>query len=820
MGTSTLKPLDLSTLSPPMNITLVTPDAGLPELSSFVAEKLATKGLVGLDTETNWCGDFYFRKVRTIQIGDKAKQFVIDLLPFAGSPERLSQSQGLYTLDPCYKPVFDILTPAICSNAVLKVGQNLSFEYMVFWWNFGQRMWHVFSTDLAERVIQAGNISLKRMTEFSMASIVARRFGLLVDKEQQDKFTLDGPLTTEMIAYAAFDTRMPLSMREHQLRELTTDQLLTTVQIENDAIGSFQDMHLTGQRIDCERWKKRIDAVTERRNAAFKILDETFVPVVGRKTEQIDFEELARREDNWRKGFELLTPEEATKADEIRSTRDNAKKAELRAQLKMLKDARLAKKADARKAYSELSKQNTRVKAALPKCAGEAFLNYDSHEQLLSALKQIKGLKSLESVADEHLLKFNDRPLIHLLRNFRKDGKTISTYGLQWTQTWVTKACKEEGFLHPWDGRLHCVYSQLEAETGRTSSSKPNAQNLPAEDDVRECFVTNPPDYLSPEGYDIITIDLEGCELRIIAELSNEPSWIKAFNSNQDVHSVSTEILESEKWKAGTEDGCAYFKLDAEGKPERQKCECKEHKKLRKNTKAINFLLCYGGGPDALADELGITVDAAKELMRQHEKAFPFVWKYLKEAGEQAQRLNEARDMYGRRRLLPAPTWETAKEYYKDEHADRLELSEEAQEKNIFNFKAAYLKDPTVDEKYKLTHREPSEAEVKSAMRGLWGSIGRRGKNHGVQGTNASLVKRAMGAGADASGKPYLWHVLPQYNAKLLSMVHDELQILSPKRHSKEVAELVSDAFLRAGAEVISKVKMTSEYHISDHWQK
>jgi len=189
--------------------------------------------------------------------------------------------------------VFDILTPAICSNAVLKVGQNLSFEYMVFWWNFGQRMWHVFSTDLAERVIQAGNISLKRMTEFSMASIVARRFGLLVDKEQQDKFTLDGPLTTEMIAYAAFDTRMPLSMREHQLRELTTDQLLTTVQIENDAIGSFQDMHLTGQRIDCERWKKRIDAVTERRNAAFKILDETFVPVVGRKTEQIDFEELA-----------------------------------------------------------------------------------------------------------------------------------------------------------------------------------------------------------------------------------------------------------------------------------------------------------------------------------------------------------------------------------------------------------------------------------------------------------------------------------------------------------------------------------------------
>ena len=47
---------------------------------------------------------------------------------------------------------------------------------------------------------------------------------------------------------------------------------------------------------------------------------------------------------------------------------------------------------------------------------------------------------------------------------------------------------------------------------------------------------------------------------------------------------------------------------------------------LRQKTKSINFLLCYGGGPDALADELGITVDAAKELMRLHEAAFPDVW--------------------------------------------------------------------------------------------------------------------------------------------------------------------------------------------------
>lgn len=813
-----LKPLDLSTLNPPMNAVLVQNAEGLSKLKVFLEE---TKGqALGYDCETNVVQDWYFRKARTLQIGNKAQQFVIDLLAFAGTSEKLCESQGHYKLDPCYKPIFDVLGPVLESKDWLKVGAYLAFDYTVLHWNFGIRMWHVFSTDLAERVIQAGAMSLKKYSEFSMESIAARRFGILIDKTEQTSFDLSTPLTEKQILYAAFDTRMPLSIYEHQMRELTADQLLTTVQIENDAIGAFQDMHLTGQKIDCERWKTRINMVAERRHAAFQTLDETFIPIVGRKSEQIDFVELERREKVWREGFELATPEEMQKAEEIRSTRDNTQKAELRAQLKTLKDARLAKKAEARKEFSELSKKNTKVKAALPKCAGEAFLNYDSHEQLLSALKQIKGLKTLESVADEHLLKFNDRPLIQLLRSFREDGKTVSTYGLQWTQTWVTKPCKDEGWLHPFDGRLHCEFNQLLAETGRTSSSRPNAQNLPAEDDVRECFVANDPDENSPEGYDIITIDLEGCELRIIAELSKEPSWIKAFNANQDVHSVSTEILEPEKWKAGTEADCAYFKLDTEGKPERQKCECKAHKNLRKNTKAINFLLCYGGGPDALAMQLGITPEAAKELMRQHEQAFPFVWKYLKEAGEQAQRLNEARDMYGRRRLLPSPTWESSKAYYKDEHADRLQLSEEACTQNIFNFKAAYLKNPNEEETYKLTHREPNEYEIKQAMRGLWGSIGRRGKNHGVQGTNASLVKRAMSCGFDKDGRPYLWHILPQYGARLLSMVHDELQILARKSNSKEVAELVANAFLRAGEEVIKSVRMTSDYHIANHWQK
>src|SRR5271157_5922411 len=868
LDTSKLKPLVLSTLNPPMNVTLVKPDSGLPELSRFVAEKSATNGLFGLDTETNWCGDFYFRKVRTIQVGDKEKQFVIDLLAFAGTSEILSSSQGEYKLNPIYKPIFDILTPALCSNKCLKVGQNLSFEYTVFWWNFGQRIWNLYSTDLAERVIQAGRISLKRMSEFSMQAIVARRFGLLVDKEQQDKFDLEKPLTPEMIGYAAFDTRIPLSMRESQLREMTVDQLLATAQIENDALGAYTDMHLNGMRVDDVRWMKRIDAVVERRKEELKILDVEFIAKVGRKDEQIDFVEMERREKVWREGFEIPTEAEMAKAEEIRCTRDNTQKAVLRAELAALKKIRTEKKAEARKSYLELQKKFTQFKNEVDKMEGDAYINYGSNDQLLEALKKFKGMSTLVSVGDDHLLKYNDRPFIQTLRKYRKGKKDTGVYGKQWTETWITGPGKKiegtkkekEGWVHPWDGRIHATWNQLEAETGRSSSQKPSVMNLPREDEVRACFICDPPDEnirisdcceadttlitgdtvcttcgkpcsTHAEEQCMVTTDMSGAELRIIAELAQAISWIRAFSKGQDVHSVSTEILEPAKWLAGRADGCLYYAIHDEesvkknplgviGEQRKEKCSCPKHKKLRDHTKAINFLLCYGGGPDALADELDITVDAAKELMVKHEAAFPDVWGYLKRSGLRAQDTNEARDLYGRRRALPPPTYESAKQYYKDEHADRLELDEEVQKQNIFNFKAAYLRNPNDLEKFQLTHREPNEGEIRSAMRGLHGSIGRRGKNHCIQGSNASIIKRSLGAGFDKNNVPYLWHTLPLYKAKLLSMIHDELVVQCPRRFGEVVAKLVADAFKRAAAEVMSNVVMEAEWHISDHWQK
>lgn len=841
-----LRPLVISELNPPLNLTHVVDGATLEKLKQW--RDRVKEPVFGFDTETNVVNDFWWRRVRTIQLGDKNEQYVIDLLPFAGSEDKLHASQGEYgkTNGGIYAPIFDIISPMLCTNKFLKVGQNLSFEYSVMKWSFGLRIWNLYSMDMVERVIWAGAHSLKDYGFFSMAEIVARRFGFQIDKSLQQSFDLKTPATPDQLVYAALDTRMPLAVRQAQLQEITKDQLLATSQIENDAIGSYTDMHLNGQGLNSERWLKRIESVTARRVVELKILDEGFISFVGKKSERIDNAKIDKLEAIWKNNFEAATSKEVELAAAKRAEKDKEKKALIALQLNELLFQRKAKKAEARKKYSELAKQRTQDTKTLLKCEGEAFINYASNPQLLDALNSMPEMRwidatgakhKLEDTTDDSLLKLNDKPLIQTLRKYRKGKKETSTYGEQWTKRWTTKPCKEEGFLHPADGKLHAIFNQLEAETGRSSSGKPSVMNIPKEDEVRACFVCDPPDAEEPEGYDIVTVDMAGAELRIIAELANAKTWIDAFNAGQDVHSVGTEILYPEKWPLLACKGgevwfnkeknkevilppCAYFKLNPDGTASKSKCACPEHQDLRNGNKATNFLLCYGGGPSALADALGITIDAAKILYKLHESKFPDIWGYLKWSGEQAKANGEARDMYGRRRLFPPPTWDRAKQWIKDEWPEKLELDEEQCEQNVFKFKSENMREPNEEELFKLTHSSPDQGQIKWAMRALWGSIERQGKNHCIQGTNASIIKRAMGCGFDKDGKGYLWHLLPLFKARLLSMVHDELLIMCPKRFSKDVAACVADAFKRAAAEVMTKVIMEADFHIADRWMK
>lgn len=899
-----LKPL---VLNPPLNAKLVNDEASLQLLKEFFDRCEKT---LGWDIETTPLKDYFFRRTRTIQFGNQREQFVIDLLAFCdGDPNALYKAQGYYGINlhlyPRLKAVIDLITPVLCSKEYLKVGVNLAFEYQNFYWQFGVRTWNFFDCSMVEKCIWAGAHSMKDYSYYGMEEMMGRYFAVQIDKTLQESFNLNDPLTPEQVDYAALDTRLPLAQRQVQMLILqghtyksllhanpgaakflkdidpivTGDNLVEIAQIENDAIGAFQDMHIHGERIDRPRWMNRIaKKADDLKNVIANELDPIFIPICGRKTEVISDERVAEAEAAW-KALNVVSDEELKLKGQIRAAKlDTELQVELSLQKVSLEEVRKQKKEELKTICSDLKKRRTVLRNLAAKCEGDALINYGSGAQLLAILKGIKGLKSIDDTEDETLEKYSHIPVMAALRKYRTLSKEIGTYGNQWVTQWTTKPCKDEGWLHSGDGRLHCVFNQYDAETGRSTSEKPNGQNLPQDKEVRSCFIADPDDenirislccevdtFQNPtvtneclycceckkacdtkaEEYVIVTADMSGAELRIIAELADDPVWIEAFGRGEDVHSVGTEILFAEKWptlafngqllkmKDGSEAPyfCEYYKLHTEetikknpkgtiGQPMRQKCECPEHKEMRDGNKSTNFLLAYGGGPTTLAVRIKKSVDEARELMTLHSQKFPRIWAYLERSGNMAKMLKKSFDMFGRRRLFPEPTWDRAFARAKEDFEEKLKLPKEEADANKERFTQLHGRKPLPDELWILTHINPSNKQTAKCLKGMHSSIERQGKNHAIQGTNASIAKVAMGSGYCSNGKPFLWHTLPQYKARLIKFVHDELVVQCPKRYSKIVAALIGDAFKRAAAEKMKKVVMEFDYNIATFWKK
>lgn len=873
-------------------------------LEAFFASRKDKGGMLGHDVETTMHEDFFNRKMRTSQFGDQKEQHIQDLLALCdGDADLLANAQGHFGknlhLAPKLQAYVKSVQKVLESGDFTKIGINLAFEYMTWYWNFGIRMWKIWDCSQVERVIYAGAHSLKQYSFFALDAMAERYLGYLINKDLQTSFTIDGELTMEQFKYGCVDVRVPMSIKGAQQLVLngrtaknntnpanapllayldpllTGDDLNKAAQIENECIGAFVDMHVHGDRIDTERWLKRVAGKKLLLAEVIAELDKIFIPFEGKKTDIVTDEDIAEARAKWKAYAEETAEEKAwkkvTQAEldlgkqmrallkleqpiwEVVAYRDQIKAGRLK-QAAAIADVRVAIKEVLKKEASTLGKKRTRLRKLAAQCEGEALIHYKSNAQLKKVLiREFPSLKNIKKLDDDVLQAHKKKhPVMALILKYHKLSKEIGTYGDQWAKCWVTHPCKEEGWLNPGDGRLHPVYNPFDAETGRSSCEKPNGQNIPQVPEIRQCFTADAPDeniricafcnvethgtkfdnqpwsYHCPkcegwygleetlaEEFVLVTADMSGAELRIIAELANDPIWIGCFTRGEDVHSVGTELLQGQKWIDATEEGCLYY-LDNK----KLKCDCKGHKKLRNGTKAINFLLAYGGGPTKLAQELGITVDEAMALMELHESMFPKVWAYLNKSGMNAKMTKKAFDLFGGRRLFPKPTVERAIHWCQDRRAERLELPLEVREQNIAAFIVKHGKKPDKDTLFDITHRKPTQREINSGLGALAGAIERQGKNHAIQGSNARIAKIAMGSGFDPDGKPYLWHLFGQYKARLIKFVHDELVVCCPKRYSEQVAALIKDAYKRAAAERMKLVVMESEANISFYWEK
>jgi DNA polymerase I-like protein with 3'-5' exonuclease and polymerase domains len=206
--------------------------------------------------------------------------------------------------------------------------------------------------------------------------------------------------------------------------------------------------------------------------------------------------------------------------------------------------------------------------------------------------------------------------------------------------------------------------------------------------------------------------------------------------------------------------------------------------------------------------------------MAKHKKNFPNIWTYLEDSGLRATTTFKSFDMFGRRRILPEPTWERAKEFLLENEPEKFILPEEDQEEIKNTFLIMNKRPATEEELKKLIYRSPTSDEIVKKLKGMTGNISRQGKNHRIQSANATIIKLAISSKFDKDGKPYFWHILPKYDSKLVKMVHDELVILVPAIYAEIVANEAADCIKRAAAVKMKHIVMESEFHISNCWEK
>lgn len=269
----------------------------------------------------------------------------------------------------------------------------------------------------------------------------------------------------------------------------------------------------------------------------------------------------------------------------------------------------------------EFEKELKNLTKKIHQTAGQEF-NIQSPLQLAEILFEkmklpIKGLKKTKtgiSTAAPELEKiYDEHKIIPLIMEFRELAKLQNTY-IEALPKLVDK-----------DKRVHTTFNQNITATGRLSSSDPNLQNIPTKTElgrkIRRAFIAGKDKLL-------LSADYSQIELRLMAVVAKDDSWIKAFKKGEDIHTHTA----SEVW----------------GVP-----DCEVTKEQRSAAKAINFGLLYGMGPRSLARSTGLTLEEAKKFIDRYFELHPAIKKYLEKTKTQAHEIGYVETMFGRRRHLP-----------------------------------------------------------------------------------------------------------------------------------------------------------------------
>ena len=270
----------------------------------------------------------------------------------------------------------------------------------------------------------------------------------------------------------------------------------------------------------------------------------------------------------------------------------------------------------------DLTNDIQRLEQHIYQQAGEEF-NIASPKQLgpilfdkLKLVNRPKKTKTGQYSTAEEVLSYlaKDHPIVADILEYRQYKKLQSTY---------VDALPNE--INPKTGRVHTVYAQAVAATGRLSSNNPNLQNIPIRTargrQVRKAFVPR------DDRYVLLAADYSQIELRIIAALSEEETMIRAFQNGEDIHTSTASKV---------------FNVPIEEVTREQ----------RSNAKTVNFGIIYGVSAFGLSNQTSLTRKESKALIDLYYATYPKLKRYMAKQVDFARAHGYVETVLQRRRYL------------------------------------------------------------------------------------------------------------------------------------------------------------------------
>ena len=206
-------------------------------------------------------------------------------------------------------------------------------------------------------------------------------------------------------------------------------------------------------------------------------------------------------------------------------------------------------------------------------------------------------------------------------------------------------------YIEGWNEKVqddNCLHGQFKIHgttSGRLSSAEPNLQQIPktsVDPNIKKQLIARP-------GTLYMAMDFSQAELRIMAHLSGDETYLTAFREGQDPHLA----IAAKKYGVPYEEALAA--MDDENHPDH-----KLWKTRRKQAKQIAFGIIYGIQAKLLAQKLSdvkagliVTPQEAQQSLNEFFQEHPKIKKFMQSQEKLLRKQGYVSSLFGRKRRLP-----------------------------------------------------------------------------------------------------------------------------------------------------------------------